>query len=82
MGIYIYSDGVVYEGQFEEDKKTGFGIYKWLDGRQYEGYWHKGKQHGLGILFDDKKLFKQRHGLWEQGKRITLFTKESEINSI
>ena len=58
MGIYIYSDGVVYEGQFEEDKKTGFGVYKWLDGRQYEGYWHKGKQHGLGILFDDKKLFK------------------------
>ena len=57
-------------------------MYTWNDGRVYEGYWYGGKQHGLGILFDDKKLFKLRHGLWENGKRISLFTKESEINSI
>ena len=35
IGIFIYTDGVKYEGQFENDKKTGYGIYKWLDGRKY-----------------------------------------------
>jgi len=43
FGIYIYADGVRYDGQYLKDKKEGFGIYYWTDGRKYEGYWHKGK---------------------------------------
>ena len=54
-GVYIYNDGVTYEGQFLDDKKTGYGHYFWTDGRQYEGYWYRGKQHGIGIFKDPKK---------------------------
>jgi hypothetical protein len=42
-GIYIYSDGVRYDGEYLNDKKEGFGIYYWTDGRKYDGWWHKGK---------------------------------------
>jgi len=35
IGVYKYADGVIYEGQYEDDKKTGYGIYKWTDGRVY-----------------------------------------------
>lgn len=43
IGIYVYSDGVTYEGQYVDDKKTGYGFYYWTDGRKYEGWWYKGK---------------------------------------
>ena len=39
FGIYIYDDNVTYIGQFENDKKQGFGDYKWTDGRKYRGWW-------------------------------------------
>ena len=42
-GIYIYSDGVRYDGQYHKDKKQGYGVYKWTDGRLYEGWWIGGK---------------------------------------
>ena len=72
MGIYIYTDGVTYEGQYKDDKKTGYGLYYWTDGRKYEGWWYKGKQHGLGIYTDPTKN-KVKYGLWEIGQRRSWF---------
>ncbi len=43
VGIYQWSDGRKYEGEYKEDKKHGYGIYQWADGRVYMGYWFKGK---------------------------------------
>ena len=43
IGIYIYADGVRYDGQYLNDKKEGFGLYYWTDGRKYVGWWHLGK---------------------------------------
>jgi len=76
MGIYIYTDGVTYEGQYKEDKKTGYGLYFWTDGRKYDGWWYNGKQHGLGIYKDPSKG-KVKYGLWEHGKRITWFSPQA-----
>ena len=42
-GFYIYDDKVIYDGQFVNDKKEGYGIYKWTDGRAYHGWWKSGK---------------------------------------
>lgn len=42
-GVYTWTDGRKYEGQYENDKKNGHGIYTWTDGREYEGYWKNGK---------------------------------------
>jgi len=76
MGIYKYTDGVTYEGQYKEDKKCGYGLYFWTDGRKYEGWWHNGKQHGLGI-YKDKNKAKVKYGLWEHGKRVTWFNPQT-----
>jgi len=76
MGIYKYTDGVTYEGQYKEDKKCGYGLYFWTDGRKYEGWWYNGKQHGLGI-YKDKNKGKVKYGLWEHGKRVTWFNPQT-----
>ena len=79
-GIYLYSDGVRYDGEYVDDKKDGFGVYYWTDGRKYEGWWHKGKQHGLGQYVDStKKTLK--FGLWEHGKRVRWFD-DTEVQLI
>ena len=75
MGIYIYTDGVVYEGYFKDDKKYGYGVYYWVDGRSYEGFWCNGKQHGLGIYKDPGKC-KIKFGIWEHGKRLKWYNDE------
>ena len=36
-GIFTWLDGRRYEGEYIEDKKSGFGIFLWPDGRKYEG---------------------------------------------
>ena len=71
-GIYIYADGVRYDGEYVDDKKGGFGYYIWTDGRKYEGWWYKGKQHGLGKYYDPVKNTLKK-GLWENGKRAKWF---------
>ena len=30
-GIYVWSDGRIYQGQYKDNKKHGFGIYTWAD---------------------------------------------------
>ena len=79
-GIYLYSDGVRYDGQYNDDKKDGYGIYLWTDGRRYEGWWYKGKQHGLGVYIDTVKST-LKFGLWEHGKRMRWFD-DSETSLI
>ena len=76
FGIYIYSDGVRYDGQYFMDKKEGYGVYFWTDGRKYEGWWHKGKQHGLGTYSDVAKG-NIEYGLWENGKRVKWFDEQT-----
>jgi hypothetical protein len=71
-GIYIYADGVRYDGQYLNDKKQGYGVYYWTDGRKYDGYWFKGKQHGIGVYLDTNKN-SVKYGLWEMAKRVKWF---------
>jgi hypothetical protein len=42
-GTYIWPDGRKFEGEFENDKKNGFGVMEWNDGKRYVGYWHDNK---------------------------------------
>ncbi len=73
VGAYKWSDGKMYKGQYQNDKKEGFGVYHLSDGRRYEGWWRNGKQHGLGIMYNQRPTMdepKSKRGLWEEGKRI------------
>lgn len=82
IGIYKWSDGRSYEGEYIDDKKHGYGIYRWADGRAYAGYWNLGKQHGLGV-YTVATENRKKHGLWEEGKRIEWFSSDSQakVNS-
>ena len=77
-GIYLYADGIRYDGDYQNDKKEGYGSYLWTDGRRYDGWWHKGKQHGLGTYIVAEKNSK-KYGLWENGKRVTWFDEPTVV---
>lgn len=42
-GVFTWSDGRRYEGEYIEDKKQGHGVFFWPDGRKYIGDWYNGK---------------------------------------
>uniref|UniRef100_A0A0G4G015 Heterokaryon incompatibility domain-containing protein n=1 Tax=Chromera velia CCMP2878 TaxID=1169474 RepID=A0A0G4G015_9ALVE len=47
-GRRIYTDGSVYEGDFEQSKRHGRGRYIHADGAVYEGDYQNGKKEGFG----------------------------------
>ena len=47
-----WPDNRIYEGDYADDKKHGYGIFSWGDGRKYMGDWVNGKQHGNGIYIN------------------------------
>ena len=42
-GIFKYSNGNVYEGEFKDDIFHGYGTYTYSDGRTYTGLWEYDK---------------------------------------
>ena len=50
MGRYISPDDDVYEGDFKDGFKDGYGVIKFKNGGSYEGEWKEDKQHGKGTL--------------------------------
>ena len=38
-GLYTFANGKIYEGEFKNDLKEGYGVFKWPDGRIYAGNW-------------------------------------------
>ena len=67
-GVFTWHDGRIYEGEYRDDQKEGFGVYI-AKGKRYEGEWQGGKQHGKGTMSTEGKPEKKA-GLWEDGKRI------------
>ena len=46
IGIYEWSDGRKFEGQWKNNKMEGYGIFTWPDGRRYEGEYIDDKKEG------------------------------------
>ena len=76
IGLFKWSDGRRYEGQYSDDKKEGLGTFEWYilsikiyrpDGRKYIGKWLNGKQHGKGSYITPNG--QRREGIWKDGKR-------------
>ena len=40
----------VYEGEFVDGRRNGYGTYTWPSGQKYEGEWKDGKYNGQGKL--------------------------------
>jgi len=63
-GIFIWTDGRKFVGDYKNDAKHGYGTFTWADGRTYVGEWADGKQHGKGAYTKDGLT---RYGIWEKG---------------
>jgi hypothetical protein len=46
-----YSNGNVYQGEFYQNKRQGFGVYNYLCGSKYEGFWNNDMANGKGSIF-------------------------------
>lgn len=57
-----------YEGEFQHEKRNGYGIYVWDGGSHYEGEWKDSNMHGIGTYYysDGRK----DEGLWENDKFV------------
>jgi hypothetical protein len=61
--------GTVYKGEWQNNKKHGYGIQVWANGNKYEGDWSRGFREGHGVFWvkKNKKLQKQYAGNWKRG---------------
>ena len=66
--MLIWADGRKYDGQLQDDMKSGHGSYTWPDGRNYVGGWLQNRKNGIGCYTDKDGFVKM--GVWVQGKRI------------
>ena len=56
-GVYHFSDGTWYEGEFVANMHHGHGTIHYASGASYEGEWRAGKKHGKGTYrWDDGRV--------------------------
>ena len=68
-GIYLWKNGNIYEGNYEEGKKKGLGKFIFNSGNSFfEGIWSNGKPNGKGCLYLEKEKDLKISGVWRQGK--------------
>lgn len=49
-GMYVYRNAAVYEGEWSEDHRSGWGRMYYENGDMYEGEWMNDKNHGQGFI--------------------------------
>jgi hypothetical protein len=71
---FPYTAGSFYVGEWQGDKKSGFGTQTWTSGDKYEGEWSEGKQQGKGSFWkkENGRLRKRYAGDWVGGQRTGL----------
>ena len=50
IGVAIWEEGEMYEGEFKNSVKEGIGLYRWADGTSYIGEFKKNKITGFGKM--------------------------------
>ena len=51
-GVYNYTSGAVYSGDWTDGKHHGIGTYEFPGGCVYTGEWKDHKMHGEGTFVD------------------------------
>lgn len=65
-GVYTYSDGSIYEGEWKCNKKHGHGTFTFANGDQYIGEFHNNKMQGEGV-FTYASSSEVYMGEWKEG---------------
>ncbi|MFK5981612.1 MAG: hypothetical protein QM499_01770, partial [Flavobacteriaceae bacterium] len=68
FGVYKWSDGDKYEGEWKSGKFEGKGKYYYSNGSTFDGVYKLGKKHGEGVFI--KANGDEYEGLWQEGKRV------------
>ena len=63
-----WKNGDIYEGNYKEDKKCGFGRYCSASGEKFEGKWIDGKRSGKGKYLMGDKDGENKSSLLKEGK--------------
>ena len=50
IGVAIWEEGEMYEGEFKNNIKDGIGLYRWADGTTYMGEFQNNKIDGYGRM--------------------------------
>lgn len=86
QGRFTWPDGRIYQGQYLNDKKHGYGVFNWYirinkivrqNNRMYRGQWKNGKQDGEGEFYTIKDK-EWKKGIWVDGKMIDPNTESKE----
>lgn len=65
-GTFQYIDGTIFNGQWKNGERNGYGVKICTDGQRYEGYWKDDKEHGYGKhIGADSSTYE---GEWIKGK--------------
>ena len=51
----------IYDGEYQKDRKHGFGRFIWASGNQYQGEYFEDDRHGYGEM-------RWTDGSWYQGE--------------
>ncbi|CAJ1431779.1 unnamed protein product [Effrenium voratum] len=92
IGTYVYSSGThdvykQYHGQWQEDKKHGYGVLFYRNGGVYVGQWTNNQKHGLGVLLDNATQEPagmptyRYEGLWLEDQQHGLGAEEADLVS-
>lgn len=66
-GVYEYTSGARYEGEFVNGELHGYGIFFYTNGNRYEGYWEGNYKHGTGTMqYASGELYE---GSWYRDRR-------------
>ncbi len=73
-GIYTWTSGDRYEGNWKDDVPDGKGTYTWANGSGYQGDWRNGKKQGKAIyVWPSGDRFE---GLYQDDKPVSgIYTK-------
>ena len=65
-GIFTFSNGSVYNGEWKDGKSDGQGTFTFPDGAVYDGEWKDGKSDGQGkMTYEDGSVY---NGEWKEDK--------------
>ena len=60
----------IYEGEWQDDKRHGYGVLKIVGHHTYYGQWEENMRSGYGVTYYDEEKRKEE-GQWQRGKLVT-----------